>query len=134
MARTPGLKGFTADTLTLMTLVLTVGVLLLLVQGAIVWAGLLFLLASAFAMLDGALARAKQATSRFGAFLDSTVDRYSELLVILGLLISLWLLAMPANLSALQRCVSIRHQRRRKGGEPQNLAAVKQSSPGSNPG
>jgi len=38
-------------------------------------------------LLDGALARARQQTSRFGAFFDSTLDRYSDALMMLGFLI-----------------------------------------------
>jgi CDP-diacylglycerol--glycerol-3-phosphate 3-phosphatidyltransferase len=38
-------------------------------------------------MLDGALARATDRKSAFGAFFDSTVDRYSEALILLGLLL-----------------------------------------------
>ncbi len=40
--------------------------------------GLLFLVASAFDLLDGAVARLGQLESRLGAFLDSTLDRVSE--------------------------------------------------------
>jgi len=47
--------------------------------------GLLLLLAGLCDMTDGAVARATGKGSPFGAFLDSTVDRYSELLVYLGL-------------------------------------------------
>lgn len=87
VSRIPVLRDLAPDALTFMTLGLTFGVIALIIQGALFWAGLLFLAASACDVLDGALARAKQATSRFGAFLDSTVDRYSEMLVFLGLLI-----------------------------------------------
>jgi CDP-diacylglycerol--glycerol-3-phosphate 3-phosphatidyltransferase len=38
-------------------------------------------------MLDGAVAREAGLTSRFGAFLDSTVDRYAEMFVFAGLLV-----------------------------------------------
>jgi CDP-diacylglycerol--glycerol-3-phosphate 3-phosphatidyltransferase len=51
--------------------------------------GALLLVASAFDMLDGAVARATGKTSKFGAFLDSTLDRYSEALVIGGVLVYL---------------------------------------------
>lgn len=51
--------------------------------------GVLVLFANAFDMLDGALARITGKTSRFGAFLDSTMDRYEEALVYLG--IGIWL-------------------------------------------
>ena len=48
--------------------------------------GLLLLVASAFDMLDGAVARATGKTSAFGGFLDSTLDRYSESIVYVGVL------------------------------------------------
>ena len=49
--------------------------------------GLLFLLTSIFDMFDGALARNTGKVSKFGALFDSTIDRISETLVLLGLLI-----------------------------------------------
>jgi len=48
--------------------------------------GLVVLLAGAFDLLDGPLARATGKTSRFGAFLDSTLDRLSEAAVLAGIL------------------------------------------------
>ena len=42
-------------------------------------------LAGALDILDGALARASGQVSPFGAFLDSVLDRYSDLLVLAGL-------------------------------------------------
>lgn len=47
--------------------------------------GLLILFASTFDMFDGAMVRA-QNTAGFGAFLDSTLDRYSESIILFGLL------------------------------------------------
>jgi CDP-diacylglycerol---glycerol-3-phosphate 3-phosphatidyltransferase len=47
--------------------------------------GLCLLLAGALDILDGALARASGQVSPFGAFLDSVLDRYSDLLVLAGL-------------------------------------------------
>ena len=44
----------------------------------LVWAGIVFLIAGCFDMLDGALARLAQKVTPFGAFLDSTLDRVSE--------------------------------------------------------
>jgi len=49
------------------------------------WAGLLLALAGALDILDGALARASGQASPFGAFLDSVLDRYSDLLVLAGI-------------------------------------------------
>ena len=48
-------------------------------------AGLLVLVGGTFDLFDGALARATGRVSRFGAFLDSTLDRAGELVVYLGI-------------------------------------------------
>jgi CDP-diacylglycerol--glycerol-3-phosphate 3-phosphatidyltransferase len=40
-----------------------------------------------FDMLDGRVARARGRGTKFGAYLDSTMDRYSDMLLYLGLLI-----------------------------------------------
>jgi CDP-diacylglycerol--glycerol-3-phosphate 3-phosphatidyltransferase len=45
------------------------------------------LFGGAFDMLDGAVARVTKKVTRFGAFLDSVVDRYSDMLMMFGLLI-----------------------------------------------
>ena len=51
------------------------------------WAGgLIVLFAGVFDLFDGALARATGRVSDFGALLDSTIDRVSEAVVLLGLL------------------------------------------------
>ncbi len=55
--------------------------------GPLGWAALLLLVAGVFDLLDGAVAREGRRMSRFGAFLDSTMDRVSEIIVFLGLLI-----------------------------------------------
>ncbi len=47
----------------------------------------LILLAGFFDIMDGALARNCGATSTFGSFLDSVLDRYSDLSLLIGLLI-----------------------------------------------
>lgn len=48
--------------------------------------GLLFLISGPFDALDGAVARTAGLESRFGAFLDSFMDRYSEAAVLFGIL------------------------------------------------
>ncbi|HEY7021539.1 MAG TPA: CDP-alcohol phosphatidyltransferase family protein [Ktedonobacterales bacterium] len=45
------------------------------------------LLSGAFDMVDGALARVRNQKTTFGAFFDSTLDRYSEAVVLLGLIV-----------------------------------------------
>jgi CDP-diacylglycerol--glycerol-3-phosphate 3-phosphatidyltransferase len=49
--------------------------------------GLLLIVAGALDILDGALARASGRVSAFGAFLDSVLDRYSDLLVLSGIVL-----------------------------------------------
>jgi len=49
-------------------------------------AALLVLVAGVFDLLDGAVAREGARTSRYGAFLDSNVDRYAEIVVFVGIL------------------------------------------------
>ncbi len=87
VANTLGRTALTASELTVMSPILTLGAVWLLATGSFFWAGCLILFASSFDVLDGALARAKNEVSQIGAFLDSTLDRYSEMLIFLGLLL-----------------------------------------------
>jgi phosphatidylinositol alpha-mannosyltransferase len=82
-----GRSGITPNMLTMLGLVLTLSVTTTLATGHLVLGGILVLLTSAFDMFDGALARATHRNSTFGAFFDSTIDRYSEALIFLGLLL-----------------------------------------------
>jgi phosphatidyl-myo-inositol alpha-mannosyltransferase len=82
-----GRSGITPNMLTILGLILTLSVTATLAAGHLVWGGILVLLTSAFDMFDGALARATKRNSTFGAFFDSTIDRYSEALIFLGLLL-----------------------------------------------
>lgn len=49
------------------------------------WGGLIILFAGLFDMLDGQVARIAKMTSKFGALYDSVLDRYSELIMFLGI-------------------------------------------------
>jgi len=49
--------------------------------------GVVALVASIFDMLDGRVARLRGRGTQFGAYLDSTMDRYSDMLLYLGLLV-----------------------------------------------
>ena len=53
--------------------------------GQLRWAGLVLVVSGTFDILDGALARATKRSYPYGAFLDSTFDRYSEGAVYVGL-------------------------------------------------
>lgn len=79
--------GLRPNHVTLLGLLLHGAVAYLLAQGLLVGGGVLFLLASALDAVDGEMARATGRTTRFGAFLDSTADRFEEGLVFLGLLL-----------------------------------------------
>ena len=50
-------------------------------------AGWLVLVAVAFDSFDGAVARTSGGVTRFGAYLDSVVDRYADMLLLFGLLV-----------------------------------------------
>ncbi len=51
------------------------------------WAGILLLLTVWFDAVDGTLARMSNQVTPFGAFLDSTLDRYAEGILYFGLLV-----------------------------------------------
>jgi CDP-diacylglycerol---glycerol-3-phosphate 3-phosphatidyltransferase len=57
-----------------------------LASGQLFWGGLLLIAAALFDTLDGALARHAGKTSVFGAFLDSTIDRFSEAVTLIALI------------------------------------------------
>ena len=77
----------TPNMLTLFGLAITMFGAALVALGHLVLGGIVLLFAGLFDILDGALARAAGKVYRYGAFLDSTVDRYSEGVVYLGILI-----------------------------------------------
>jgi len=77
--------GLTPNTLTLIGLLLNVATAVIIGLGYLRLGGALVLFAGLFDMLDGAMARVANKQSTFGAFLDSTLDRYSEGIVLLGL-------------------------------------------------
>jgi CDP-diacylglycerol--glycerol-3-phosphate 3-phosphatidyltransferase len=83
LAHTP----LSPNALTLIGTGLSGGVAAVLATGNLWVGGFLVLVAGAFDMLDGALARVTGRVTRFGALLDSTLDRVSEALVLFGLLI-----------------------------------------------
>jgi CDP-diacylglycerol--glycerol-3-phosphate 3-phosphatidyltransferase len=79
--------GVTPNTVTVVGLLANIGVGVVAASGNLTAAGFLLLVFGALDGLDGALARRMGVTGKFGAFLDSTLDRYSEAFVLFGLLI-----------------------------------------------
>jgi len=77
--------GITPNALTYSGFLLTAITALFLANGMFRWGGILLLVAAFFDMLDGAVARFTEQMSTFGAFLDSTLDRYSESVTFLAM-------------------------------------------------
>jgi CDP-diacylglycerol--glycerol-3-phosphate 3-phosphatidyltransferase len=83
LARTP----VTPNTITWLGFWLTVGATVLIINRNLFVAGFVVLVAGFFDMLDGALARTTNRVTRFGSVLDSTLDRLSEAILLLGILV-----------------------------------------------
>jgi len=77
----------TPNILTITGFVLTLGATALILTDNLFAAGFVVLVAGFFDMLDGALARSTDRVTRFGAALDSTLDRLSEAALMLGILV-----------------------------------------------
>ncbi len=71
---------------TIAGLILNVIVAVVIASGSLLLSGILLVGAGLFDMVDGAVARASNQITRFGGFLDSTLDRYSEAVIYFGLL------------------------------------------------
>lgn len=78
-------KGVTPNMVSIAGFVLTLLSTLILALGHLTIGGFVLWAAAMFDMLDGSLARYSNQVSKFGAFLDSTLDRYSESITFLGL-------------------------------------------------
>jgi phosphatidylglycerophosphate synthase len=80
-----GRSPLTPNQVTVVGLALTFLAATLVAVGQLRWGGVVLILAGLCDILDGALARSTNAAYPYGAFLDSTLDRYSEGAVYLGL-------------------------------------------------
>lgn len=78
--------GVTPNALTLIGFLGMCVIGLLLANGQFALGGVLIILAGMFDALDGSLARLTNRVTKFGAFLDSTTDRYAEGVLFLGIL------------------------------------------------
>lgn len=77
--------GLTPNHITLLGLLGNIGAAILIGMGVLRWAGLLAGLMAPLDAVDGAMARLRGTSSKFGAFFDSTIDRYDELILLAGL-------------------------------------------------
>lgn len=87
LARFISATGLSPNVVTIIGFLLMIGVAVVLSQGYLVLGGILITGVALFDAIDGAMARMMGRTSRFGAFLDSTLDRFSEAVIFLGLFI-----------------------------------------------
>jgi CDP-diacylglycerol--glycerol-3-phosphate 3-phosphatidyltransferase len=71
--------GLHPNAVTVLGFLLNVGVAAILATGRLRLAGALLIVTLAFDAVDGTMARTQGCVSRFGAFLDSTLDRWTEL-------------------------------------------------------
>ena len=81
------LSGVHPNVLTLIGLVVNGVAAWILSRGEFLYAGLVILGAAVFDLTDGAVARNANKVTRFGGFLDSVMDRYSDLILLTGLLV-----------------------------------------------
>jgi CDP-diacylglycerol--glycerol-3-phosphate 3-phosphatidyltransferase len=72
--------------LTLIGVVINVGAAWALARGRFVLAGVIMIAANIFDFIDGKVAHRLQLQSPFGAFWDSTLDRFSDLALLAGLI------------------------------------------------
>jgi CDP-diacylglycerol--glycerol-3-phosphate 3-phosphatidyltransferase len=75
----------TPNQVTVVGLMLTFMAAILVAFGQLRWAGVVLIFAGTCDILDGALARSTHTSYTYGAFLDSTLDRYSEAAIYVGL-------------------------------------------------
>ncbi len=75
------------NVLTFFGLVINIVAATFLAVGRFRTAGLVIIFAGLFDMVDGRVARATNQVTRFGGFFDSVLDRYSDLALLVGLLV-----------------------------------------------
>src|SRR4051794_25249480 len=75
------------NVLTFLGLVINIAAASFLAVGNFRTAGLVIIFAGLFDMVDGRVARATNQVTRFGGFFDSVLDRYSDLALLVGLLV-----------------------------------------------
>ncbi len=75
------------NVLTVIGVGINVGCGLLFGFGLFFWAGIALIVANLFDMLDGQVARLSGRVTRFGGFLDSSLDRLSDMVVFVGLMV-----------------------------------------------
>lgn len=78
--------GLTPNAVTIIGCLGNIITAVLIAQGYLTWGGLVMIFWVMFDAFDGSMARLSGTATTFGAFLDSTLDRYTELFILGGLL------------------------------------------------
>jgi len=87
MVRALASAGVHPNILTAIGVSINIGCGVLFGFGEFFWAGIVLIIANLFDMLDGNVARLSGNVTRFGGFLDSTLDRLSDMVAFLGIMI-----------------------------------------------
>lgn len=90
IARGVAATGLSPNMLTVLGFLFMLVVAAVLARGAFLLGGILLILASLFDALDGSVARVTGRVTRFGGFLDSTLDRWAEAALYGGLIWWFW--------------------------------------------
>jgi CDP-diacylglycerol--glycerol-3-phosphate 3-phosphatidyltransferase len=87
MVRALASLGVHPNILTAIGVMINVGCGVLFGVGEFFWAGIVLIVANLFDMLDGNVARLTGNVTKFGGFLDSSLDRVSDMVCFLGIII-----------------------------------------------
>ncbi len=86
MVRGLASAGISPNILTTIGVTINIGCALLFGFGEFFWAGVVLIVANLFDMLDGNVARLTGNVTKFGSFLDSSLDRLSDMVAFLGII------------------------------------------------
>jgi len=75
------------NALTFIGLMINIGAAYLMAIGSFRWSAVVVIAAAIFDMVDGRVARETNQVTKFGGFFDSVIDRYSDLALLVGLLV-----------------------------------------------
>lgn len=87
MVRSLASAGVHPNILTTIGVLINVGCGILFGIGEFFWAGIVLIVANLFDMLDGNVARLSGNVTKFGGFLDSSLDRLSDMVAFLGIMV-----------------------------------------------
>lgn len=90
-------SGLSANAITVLGVLVQGVAAYLILRGALLAAGLVAIVAGVADLLDGAVAKARGEASRFGALLDSTIDRFSDALFFVPVA---WLYGVDPDIAA----------------------------------